>query len=103
MFENQFFNKWLDNKSNEILSKVDKDITTTEEVLILSLRAQSTHFQQMEEEFSGEFKKIDESIERLASDLNKQLDKKFEKLNKVLMWGLGLVISVILAILAKLL
>lgn len=88
MFENQFFDKWLEKKSNEILSKVDKDVTTTEEMLILSLKTQTGHLQNMEHEFNEEFKKI---------------DKRFDNLQKILMWGLGIIVTIGFSIFAKIL
>lgn len=38
MFENQLFDHWLQQKSQEILSKMDKEKVTTEDMLILTLK-----------------------------------------------------------------
>lgn len=60
VFDNQVFDSWLTAKSQEILSKVDRERITTEEMLVLILKAQTNHFHHMDEEFRGEFKKIDD-------------------------------------------
>ena len=44
VFNNQLFDTWLDKKSDEILSKVDREKITTEEMIILVLKAQTNHF-----------------------------------------------------------
>lgn len=87
VFGNEFFDQWLNQKSNEILSKVEKEKISNEDMLILSLKAQVNHFHHMDVEFREEFKKI---------------DKRFDKLTTVLTWGVGLFVSTQIAVLYKL-
>lgn len=65
VFDNMVFDAWLNNKSQEILSKVDKERISTEEMLVLILKAQTNHFHHMDSEFRGEFHKIDKKFDRL--------------------------------------
>ncbi len=65
VFDNQVFDSWLTNKSQEILSKVDRERITTEEMLVLILKVQTNHFHHMDLEFREEFKKIDNRFEKL--------------------------------------
>ncbi len=65
VFDNQVFDSWLTAKSQEILSKVDRERITTEEMLVLILKAQTNHFHHMDLEFREEFKKIDNRFEKL--------------------------------------
>lgn len=85
VFENQLFDHWLNQKSQDILAKMDKEKVTTEDMLILSLKAQTNHFHHMDVEFREEFKSIKENF--------KEVDKKFDRLYSALMWGFGLVIT----------
>lgn len=85
VFENQLFDHWLNQKSQDILAKMDKEKVTTEDMLILSLKAQTNHFHHMDVEFREEFKSIKENF--------KEVDKKFDHLYSALMWGFGLVIT----------
>lgn len=102
MFENQLFDHWLQQKSQEILSKMDKEKVTTEDMLILTLKAQTNHFHHMDVEFREEFKKIDHRFEKI--DLRfEAVDKKFDRLYTALMWGFGLVLSSMIAVLSILL
>lgn len=52
VFDNQVFDSWLTAKSQEILSKVDRERITTEEMLVLILKAQTNHFHHMDLEFT---------------------------------------------------
>lgn len=56
VFDNRLFDKWLNNKSDEILAKVDQETISTQEMIILILKNQTLYFYQMD----SEFKKIDE-------------------------------------------
>jgi len=113
MFDNHVFQSWLKNKTNQILSKVDKEAISTEEMMILTLQAQSNHFDHMDREFRDEFRKIDARFEKIDKRFEavdkkfeqfeqkidyrfKQIDEKFNHLQKVLMWGFGIVISSVL-------
>jgi hypothetical protein len=94
MFGNELFDHWLSQKSLEILSKVEKEKITTEEMLVLTLKAQTNHFHHMDEEFRGEFKKIDERFQKV--------DQRFERLSTILMWQGGIIITLISGLYLKL-
>lgn len=102
MFENQLFDHWLQQKSQEILSKMDKEKVTTEDMLILTLKVQTNHFHHMDVEFREEFKKIDYCFEKIDQRFE-AVDKKFDRLYTALMWGFGLVLSSMIAVLSILL
>jgi hypothetical protein len=87
VFDNMPFDYWLTQKSQEILSKADKEKITTEDLIILTLKAQTNHFHHMDVEFRDEFKKI---------------DKKFDRLYSALMWGFGLMITMTFGLYIKL-
>ncbi len=62
MFKNNFFESWLDVRSVEILAKMEeKGNISVEEMLVLSLKAQTNHFDHIDEEFREEFKSLKES------------------------------------------
>lgn len=95
VFGNEFFDEWLHKKSSEILSKVERETISNEDMLILSLKAQVNHFHHMDIEFRGEFqsirsrfieidKKFDEVAKRFAEmDMRfVQIDKRFEQVDK---------------------
>jgi hypothetical protein len=84
VFDNEIFDSWLTKKSDEILSKVDREAISTEEMLILILKAQTNHFYHMDIEFREEFKKVDLRFEKMESEFNedfRKIDDQFHKIN----------------------
>lgn len=107
VFGNEFFDQWLNQKSTDILAKVEKEKISNEDMLILSLKAQVNHFHHMDIEFRDEFKKIDKSFEEVDKRFE-QVDKRFEQVDKrfdrqmtVMMWGFGILVTIQMSILAK--
>ena len=87
MFDNQVFDSWLTAKSQEILSKVDRERITTEEMLVLILKAQTNHFHHMDMKFREEFKRI---------------DQRFEKVYDFMKWQGGIMIALFAGLYIKL-
>lgn len=103
VFDNQVFDSWLTQKSQEILSKVDRERITTEEMLVLILKAQTNHFHHMDMEFREEFQKADRRIGTMDSSFKEEfrridrrfeaVDHKFERLWTFLMWQGGALLA----------
>ncbi len=87
VFDDILFDSWLTKKSDEILSKVDREKISTEEMLVLILKAQTNHFHHMDVEFRQEFKKIDE---------------RFDKVWNFHKWQMGLIIGLFTGLYLKL-
>lgn len=94
VFGNEFFDQWLNQKSNEILAKVEREKISNEDMLILSLKAQVNHFHHMDIEFRGEFRSIDRRFE--------QVDKRLDRMTTVMMWAVGLFSTLMSGMLYKL-
>jgi SMC interacting uncharacterized protein involved in chromosome segregation len=104
VFENQLFDHWLNKKSQDILDKIDKEQVTTEEMLILTLKAHTNHFHHMDIEFRDEFRKLDHRFTEADKKIDLrfgEVDKKFERLYSTLMWGFGIIITSILGLYLK--
>lgn len=97
VFENQLFDHWLNQKSQEILSKMDKEKVTTEDMLVLTLKALTNHFHHMDVEFRDEFKRIDHRFDQIDA----KFDKKFDRLYSVLMWGFGIMLTSVFGLYIK--
>lgn len=118
VFNNQIFDSWLNKKSDEILSKVDREAITTEEMIILVLKAQTNHFhhtdidmkrglssldhkiENIDKKFEKRFVEFDQKIERLDQKFEKryvEFDQKIEKLDHKIdnrfMWMIGITIA----------
>jgi hypothetical protein len=98
VFDDILFDSWLTKKSDEILSKVDREKISTEEMLVLILKAQTNHFYHMDVEFRQEFKKIDERFDKFSSNV----DNRFDKVWSFHKWQLGIIIGLFAGLYLKL-
>ncbi|MFZ4713693.1 MAG: hypothetical protein ACOYL6_08280 [Bacteriovoracaceae bacterium] len=92
VLNNQIFDGWLTRKTDEILSKVDKEKISTEEMIILMLKAQTNHFHHMDDECKGEFKRIDGEFRRIDNQFNK-VNERFKDFRNLFMWQTGLLVA----------
>jgi archaellum component FlaC len=65
LFNNEIFDSWLTKKSDQILSKVDRETISTEEMIILVLKAQTNHFDHMDQDMKKGISDLDHRIDRL--------------------------------------
>lgn len=84
MFENDVFDTWLDNKSKEIILKLDKEKLSSEEMIILMLKAQTNHFAHLDVDLRNEMSELNRDLRQEMSDLNKELRQEMSDLNKEL-------------------
>ena len=98
MFNSTFFDKWLDKKSSELIENLDKRKLTSEEMVILVLKAQSNHFFHLDSEFREEMKKMREDF----NSRFEQVDKRFEQMFSFSRWQLGLTFAMMSGILITL-
>lgn len=122
VFDNEYFEKWLDEKCAEILKRIQSEKLSTEDMVLLCLKAQTNHFHHMDGEFRDEFKSIRqefkeiheqfreidqrfkqidqrfEKIDQRFDEFQKQIDKRFDRQNYVMMWGFALFITTQMAI-----
>ncbi len=101
VFGNELFDQWLNQKSLEIINKVEKEKISTEDMLILSLKAQTNHFHHMDQEFREEFKRIDQRFEQVDKRFE-QVDKRFDRMITIMMWQGGILVTLISGLYLKL-
>lgn len=119
VFNNEVFETWLNTKSQEILSKVDRDRITTEEMIVLVLKAQTNHFHHMDQDFRKEFSRIDlqfkevqnqfkevheliKGVDRRFEAMERKIDDRFDRLYRILMWQGGVIMALFSGIYLKL-
>ena len=114
VFNNQLFDSWLNKKSDDILSKVDRETITTEEMIILVLKAQTNHFHHMDVDMKKGLSDLDVRIDKLELRMDRletsmfkgfndiyskfnHIDNRFQDLDKKIdnrfMWMIGITIA----------
>jgi phage shock protein A len=88
VFNNEIFDSWLNKKSDEILSKVDREKISTEEMIVLVLKAQTNHFHHMDvdmkkglSDLGEKFREVGQRFEVIDQKFEK-MDQKFEKMDQ---------------------
>lgn len=96
VFNNQIFDSWLNKKSDEILSKVDREKISTEEMIILVLKAQTNHFHHMDVDMREQFTEVNKRIDSLEKRFEK-IDQRFVQIDQNIdnrfMWMIGITIA----------
>jgi len=93
MFDNDFFEQWLDAEATKAMSKITQQETITQqEMMTLVLKAQTNHITHMEQDLRGEMIALREDMDKRFEQVEKrfqqmdkhleQMDKRFEQIDK---------------------
>lgn len=105
MFEDNIFETWLDEKSKELVRKIgNQEKLSSEEMIILVLKAQSNHFHHLDQDMRNDMKALREDMTRDMKNLREDMDKRFEQVDKrfdaviarmdrFMIWSLGLTVT----------
>ena len=93
MFNDNIFEKWLDEKSQELVNKIGAgEPLSGEEMIILVLKAQSNHFYHLDKDLRDDMKELREDTARQIMELREDtarqiielredMDKRFEQVD----------------------
>ena len=83
MFDNDIFEKWLDEQANIMIKKVGAgESLKTEEMIILVLKAQSNHFSHLDTDLRKQMNTMDSDLRKDIRDLRIDMNKRFEQVDK---------------------
>lgn len=102
MFKNDIFEKWLDNKSEEIVCRLDKEKPSMEDMIILSLKALSNHFTHLDEDLRKDMKQMREDMDKRFEQVREDMDKRFNHMYTFMRWQTGIGVAGMLGIYLKL-
>jgi hypothetical protein len=83
VFNNEIFDSWLNKKADEILSKVNREMITTEEMIVLILKAQTNHFSHMDHDLKLAIQKAHDEIGHIRDDNEKLENSLRSDMNKM--------------------
>jgi hypothetical protein len=93
MFDDKFFDDWLDGQAQKVMEKVASgEGIAPEQMMILMLKAQTNHFAHLDVDLRNDMKNLDSRLssemqkmnERLSSEmreLREDMDKRFEQMH----------------------
>ena len=94
MFDDKFFDDWLDGQAQKVMEKVASgEGIAPEQMMILMLKAQTNHFahldvdlrsdmQNLDSRLSSEMQKMNERLSSEMRELREDMDKRFEQVDK---------------------
>ncbi len=99
MFNDSLFEKWLDDKAKELISKLgDGKSLSSQEMMILVLKAQTNHFAHLDQDLRGDIKSFQTNVDKRFEDA----DKRFERIYTFMRWQIGLIAAGFAALFVKL-
>ena len=113
MFDDKFFDDWLDSQAQKVMEKVaNGESIAPEQMMILMLKAQTNHFAHLDvdlrnemvllrEDMDKRFEQMDKRFEQMQVETAKrfeQVDKRFEQLTSridhFMIWSFATTVSV---------
>jgi uncharacterized protein YhaN len=84
MFDDRFFDDWLDTQAQKVMEQVASGQSISpDQMMILMLKAQTNHFAHLDVDLRGEMKALREDMDRRFEQVEKrfeQVDKRFEQM-----------------------
>jgi len=86
MFDDKFFEDWLDTQAQKVMEKVASgEGIAPEQMMILMLKAQTNHFAHLDVDLRNEMVLLREDMDKRFEQVDKrfeQVDKRFEQVDK---------------------
>jgi len=86
MFDEQFFEDWLDSQAQKVMEQVaGGQGISSDQMMILMLKAQTNHFVHLDVDLRSEMKALREDMDKRFEQVDKrfeQVDKRFEQVDK---------------------
>ncbi|MGH8477733.1 MAG: hypothetical protein ACRERV_00670 [Methylococcales bacterium] len=86
MFDDNFFENWLDTQAQKVMEQVgNNQPISSEQITILILKAQTNHFHHLDVELKGEIQSLRVDMDSQFEQVDKrfeQVDKRFEQVDK---------------------
>ena len=81
MFDDQLFEDWLDNKTKAIFLKLGEEALSSDEMILLVLKAQTNHFEHLDKDLRTETAALNKELREEMILLRKDMDLRFEQVN----------------------
>lgn len=86
MFDEQSFTNWLNQEAEKAMQRVTSgESLKTEEIIILTLKAQTNHIAHLEQDLRGDILALRQDMDKRFEQVDKrfeQVDKRFEQVDK---------------------
>ncbi len=106
MFDDKFFDDWLDGQAQKVMEKVASgEGLAPEQMMILMLKAQTNHFAHLEvdlrndmkmlrEDMDKRFEQVDKRFEQMHTETTKRFEQLTSRIDHFMIWSFATTISV---------
>ena len=83
MFDDKFFDDWLDGQAQKVMEKVASgEGIAPKQMMILMLKAQTNHFAHLDVDLRNELKMLREDMDKRFEQMHTETTKRFEQVDK---------------------
>lgn len=83
MFDDKFFDDWLDTQAQKVMEKVaNGEGIAPEQMMILMLKAQTNHFAHLDVDLRNEMILLREDMDKRFEQMQQEAAKRFEQVDK---------------------
>ena len=82
MSDDQLFEDWLDKKTKAIFLKLGEEAISSDEMILLVLKAQTNHFEHLDKDLRTEMSALNKELREEMILLRQDMDKRFEQVDR---------------------
>jgi uncharacterized protein YhaN len=83
MFDDKFFDDWLDSQAQKVMEQVASGQSiSSDQMMILMLKAQTNHFAHLDVDLRSEMKALREDMDKRFEQMQVETVKRFEQVDK---------------------
>ena len=95
MFDDKFFDDWLDSQAQKVMGKVaDGEGIAPEQMMILMLKAQTNHFAHLDIDLRNEMLLLREDMDKRFEQVDKRFEQLTSRIDHFMIWSFATTISV---------
>jgi len=95
MFNDNIFDEWLDNKAKEIIIALGEGKPlSSEEMMVLVLKAQTNHFNHLDIELREDMKNLREDMDKRFEQVDKRFDTLVKRMDRLMIWSFATTLTV---------
>ena len=95
MFENENFEKWLDDRAREAMTKVTAgEKLEQQELIFLVLKAQTNHIAHMEKDLHQEMRALREDVNKRFEQVERRFESLEKRMDSFMRWSFATTVAV---------
>ena len=95
MFDDKFFEDWLDTQAQKVMEKVASgEGIAPEQMMILMLKAQTNHFAHLDVDLRNEMILLREDMDKRFEQVDKRFEQLTSRIDHFIIWSFATTVSV---------